>query len=800
MDLGELLTTNITPQHELSFRLLADCLPQLIWTCDSSGECDFLSRRWEDYTGCPVTEQLGMGWLAQVHPDDRDRLGDAWQRCVTTGEALRIDFRIRRYDGVHHWFDTRAMPVRDTAGNVVKWFGTNTDIQEQLDIREALLLSEQRFRALYHSAAVSISLEDWTLVLGRLHSLRAVGIGNFEQYFKAHPGFAQEMLDLVRVVDVNDWTLRVFRAERKEQLLGSLRWMYATPEAMSGFTAKLVSLAQGERNALAEMELRALDGSRLHVLSSIARATPHSDAGLVLVSRVDITDRFRAEEALHQQQALLDRMSNLAKVGGWAFDVDRAVGTWTPQVAAIHGVPPCDSLDVATALTFFDAEERQRIEAAMHRAINHAEPYDLEAQLTAADRSLKWVRAQGVPIVRDGRVVRLEGALQDITERKQAELQVQALNSNLEQQVLERTAQLEHARSDLQKILDALPSMIAYWDKQLQNRFANRRYQEFLGMDAQQLDGRHFREVFGDAVFSEREEALNLALQGQAQQFEALVFSKDGMRSQQVQVHYIPDILQGTVQGVYVLLVDVTDLKKAEHGLRAANHELEAFAYAVAHDLRAPLRALSGFSNALLEDCGASLDEDAKDFAIEINRAGQRMAELLEGLLVLSRSTQGTMQRDRISLSEMVAQLCVELQRQDPQRRVQWCVESALVAFGDARMLELVMRNLLGNAWKYTARTAVASISFDSFHQDGRQWFRVADNGAGFDMAHADRLFRPFQRLHRQDEFIGIGVGLATVQRIVHRHGGDIVATASPGQGASFCFTLESSGNNASTA
>lgn len=790
MDLGEVLTTHIAAQHELSFRLLADCLPQLIWTCDHSGACDYLSRRWEDYTGRPATEQMGHGWLEQVHPEDRPRLNDGWQRCVRTGEALRIDFRIRRYDGVYRWFDTRAMPVRDSGGKVLKWFGTHTDIQEQLDIREALLLSEQRFRALYHSVAVSIWLEDWTLVLGRLQSLRAEGVRNFEQYCAEHPHFAAQMLDLVRVVDVNDWTLRVFRAERKEQLLGGQRWLYATPAAMSGFTAKLVSLAQGERNALPEMELTALDGSRLHVLSSIARVS--NDAGLVLVSRVDITDRFRAEEALQQQQSMLDRMSKLAKVGGWAFDVDKATGTWTPQVAAIHGVPPSDSLDIATALSFFEPEQQQRIQMAMQRAIAHAEPYDLEVPLIAADKMHKWVRAQGMPIVRDGRVVRLEGALQDITERKQAELQALALNAGLEQQVLERTHQLEQARCELQNILDAQPSMIAYWDKDLHNRFTNRRYREFFGVELQQMHGRHFGDIFGNAVLMKRWEGLQLALQGHAQQFETVVFSQDGQHSLQVQMHYIPDVVQGEVRGIYLLMEDMSDLKKAEQGLRAANRELEAFAYAVAHDLRAPLRALSGFSSALLEDCSTVLEADAKDFAIEINRASHRMAELLEGLLVLSRSTQGEMHSDRINLSEMVTELCVELQREQPQRRVQWNIESGLVAHGDARMLELVMRNLLGNAWKYTEHAEMAAIAFDSFHQDGRQWFRVADNGAGFDMAHSERLFKPFQRLHRQDEFTGIGVGLATVQRIVHRHGGEIVATASPGQGASFCFTLAS--------
>lgn len=790
MDLSELLTTTaLSPEHEVSFRLLADCLPQLVWTCDADGNCDYLNRRWEDYTGRQVNEQLVYGWLEQIHPEDRVRLSQAWQRCLRTGEALRIDFRIRRYDGMYRWFDTRALPVRDAQGKVLKWFGTNTDIQEQLDIREALMLSEQRFRTLYHSAAISIWLEDWTLVFNRLDVLRAEGVHDFKKYFAEHPDVVQQMLDAVRVVDVNDWTLRVFRAERKEQLLGSLRWMYTSPASLQGFISKLINLVQAERTSLVEMELSALDGSKLRVLCSIARASPNRDENLVVVSRINITARFNAEKAVREQQALLDRMSGLAKVGGWSFDTESNAVKSTSQVAEILGLSE-GSLNFASALARFDDNDRARVETAIQQALSKQLPYDLESRLVTPNQVHKWIRAQGVPIVQEGRVVRLEGVIQDITARKQAELQVQALNTNLEQQVQERTQQLEHARGELQNILDALPSMIAYWDKNLTSRFANRRYREFFGVDADKLGDKRFGDLFGDAILKRRH-ALQLALQGYMQHFESSVVSHDGQHNLQVQMHYIPDIEHGVVQGIYVLMVDVTDLKQAEQRLRAANQELEAFAYAVAHDLRAPLRALGGFSNALLEDCAETLNAEAKDFVIEIRRAAQRMGELLEGLLALSRSTQGAMHNDRVDLSDMAVRLSTELQQQNPQRRVRWRIEPGLMAFGDRRMIELVMSNLLGNAWKYTVRTDVASISFDSYQQEGRRWFRVADNGAGFDMAHADRLFKPFQRLHRQDEFVGIGIGLATVQRIVRRHGGDIVAVGSPGQGASFSFTLD---------
>ncbi len=229
--------------------------------------------------------------------------------------------------------------------------------------------------------------------------------------------------------------------------------------------------------------------------------------------------------------------------------------------------------------------------------------------------------------------------------------------------------------------------------------------------------------------------------------------------------------------------------------LAAANRELDSFAYAVSHDLRAPLRAMSGFSLALLEDFGDRLDGEARNYLDRIGLASRKMGELIDGMLALSRSTRGELRRDPVDLSEMAQRLLDELARNEPERQVRVEVASAVKTRGDARMLESVLANLLGNAWKYTARTAAPRIRFYAEERDDGRWFCIADNGAGFDMALAGRLFQPFQRLHRQDEFAGIGIGLATVQRIVLRHGGRIQAHGEPGQGATFCFSL----NNAAT-
>jgi len=224
--------------------------------------------------------------------------------------------------------------------------------------------------------------------------------------------------------------------------------------------------------------------------------------------------------------------------------------------------------------------------------------------------------------------------------------------------------------------------------------------------------------------------------------------------------------------------------------LTAANHELDSFAYAVSHDLRAPVRAMIGFSQALKEDFGGELRADALVYLDQIEIASRKMGGLIDGLLTLSRSTRGELRHDKVDLSALALRRLAELAKSEPQRAVAWQVDPGLAVRGDASMLEAVMTNLLDNAWKYSDKAPAARIRVYAENRDGRPWICVADNGAGFDMAHAERLFKPFQRLHRQDEFPGIGIGLATAQRILHRHGGEIVATAAPCQGATFCFSL----------
>jgi PAS domain S-box-containing protein len=225
--------------------------------------------------------------------------------------------------------------------------------------------------------------------------------------------------------------------------------------------------------------------------------------------------------------------------------------------------------------------------------------------------------------------------------------------------------------------------------------------------------------------------------------------------------------------------------------LEVSNKELEAFSYSVSHDLRAPLRSLDGFSHILLEEYRDRLDEEGRDFLNRLRNASQQMGQLIDALLQLSRVSRSEMNKSRVDLSETARQIATELQASKPERQTRFEVANGLMAMGDPRLLHAALQNLIGNAWKFTSKREQAAIEFGVAEQEGERVFFVRDNGAGFEMAYANKLFSAFQRLHSGSEFEGSGIGLATVQRIVRRHGGKIWAEGEPNVGATFFFTLE---------
>lgn len=269
-----------------------------------------------------------------------------------------------------------------------------------------------------------------------------------------------------------------------------------------------------------------------------------------------------------------------------------------------------------------------------------------------------------------------------------------------------------------------------------------------------------------------------------------------------------PIIHEGNTVGTVVTFIDITQRKLSDaeisrhrsnlqelvdertSELASVNRELEAFSYSVSHDLRAPLRAIDGFSLALLEDYADSVSVEAKEYIVRVRNAAQRMGQLIDDLLLLARLSRSDMHIERIDLSKMANEIIEALREANPERKVQVNIQPGVMVMADRKLFKVVMENLLGNAWKYTSKKPEATIDFYAQEIDGETQYVLRDNGAGFDMAYADKMFGAFQRLHGVSEFEGTGVGLATVQRIINRHHGRIWAEGEPGQGARFYFVV----------
>jgi PAS domain S-box-containing protein len=390
---------------------------------------------------------------------------------------------------------------------------------------------------------------------------------------------------------------------------------------------------------------------------------------------------------------------------------------------------------------------------------------------------------------------------------------LEATRHKLEREV-EEHAGTEHALRDSEKrhrtLVAALTSVVWIADHAGEFTAEQPSWATYTGQSEEEYRGTGWHMAFHPEDRPVFERLWNRAAHArQALDCEARLLHALSGRHRLVSLRALPVLdSNGDVHEWVGTVTDIDDRRRAEdeiHRLNAglekrvqertaqlveANRELEAFSFSVSHDLRAPLRAIDGFSEALLEDFGARVDEEMREFITRIRGATLRMGQLIEDLLNLARISRTELQTQAVDLSAMAHQIVRALSHDEPQRRVECTVREGVLVQGDARLLRVALENLLGNAWKFTARADQPRIEFGMMREGERTVLFVRDNGAGFDMAHVGKLFGPFQRLHAAIDFPGTGIGLATVQRIIQRHRGRIWADAAPGAGATFYFTL----------
>lgn len=365
--------------------------------------------------------------------------------------------------------------------------------------------------------------------------------------------------------------------------------------------------------------------------------------------------------------------------------------------------------------------------------------------------------------------------------------------------VTERSGPSTDAEQFLDAIIENIPNMIFVKDaERLAFQRFNRAGEQLLGLSRHDLLGKNDYDFFpeAEAAFFQAKDRETLRGRVLVDIPEEPIDTNAGQRW--LHTMKVP-ILDPTGMPKYLLGIseDITDRKTAEAALREAkeaaemaNKELEAFSYSVAHDLRAPLRHINGFSQALVEDCADKLDENAQRYLERIRHAAAKMANLIDDLLTLSRITRAELRKERVDLSALAHAVVAGLERSHPDRKVDVSIQKDLQGEGDPRLLTIVLDNLLGNAWKFTSKRNQPHIEVGAKAENDRTVYFVSDNGAGFDPTYKDKLFRVFERLHSASEFDGTGIGLATVQRIIVRHGGRIWAEGEVDRGASFYFTL----------
>ena len=394
--------------------------------------------------------------------------------------------------------------------------------------------------------------------------------------------------------------------------------------------------------------------------------------------------------------------------------------------------------------------------------------------------------------------------LHDDTERRKAENEFRE-KAVLETELNERK-KMEVALADevtrRRILVDQSRDGIVILDQDGHVYEANQRFADMLGYSLEEVSQLH---VFDWEFLYPREQVIEMlrTVDEKGDHFETQHRRKDGT------VFNVEISTNGAMFAGHKLIFcvcrDITERKKAEEKLKqamadleqssaclaATNKEMESFSYSVSHDLRSPLRSIDGFSQALLEDYQDKLDEHGKEYLNRLRSASQKMGELIDGLLKLSRLTRSEMHQEIVDLSALAEEIITRFQETQPKRHTKFIIGNGLTARGDPQLLRVLLENLLGNAWKFTMKIPQAEIEFDKLNNGNGKTFFVKDNGAGFDMAYADKLFSAFQRLHDTTDFPGTGIGLATVQRIINRHGGSIRAEGVVDKGATFYFTLE---------
>ncbi len=556
------------------------------------------------------------------------------------------------------------------------------------------------------------------------------------------------------------------------------------PDDLPFFIDLFQTLLKGEKLPLekAEARIRHADGTwrTFEVVGGPLRI--NNVIEMVIANLRDITERKLMEEKIRESEKRFRRITE--NMSGFVSEMD-AQGIFrynSPSITMILGYDP-EELNNKNAFDFVHPEDRDRIIDTYMEGVRTESEKEVEQRYRRKDGNYIWLRSTGRPIFgSDGKNIGMVVNSIDITERKKV------------QEELERIQLLNEA------ILETVPGILYLYDDTGHLVRWNKQHEVLTGYSSDEIKGKYILDWFGGPDTSNIQKGISEVMATGYGTAEGHLIAKNGNT-----IFMFFTGVKIAIAGKDHLLgigVDITERKKAEEEIIRLNEtleqrvkertaELEAFSYSVSHDLRAPLRSIHGFGQALLEDYENQMDAEAKGYLGRIKRATETMSELIEDMLKLSRISRSDMDTVPVNLSHIVKSITDELQKSAPERRADIKIACDLQDSADPRLMRIVFENLLSNSWKFTGKNDNTEIEFGLTIKDGRKVYFIRDNGAGFDMKYAGKLFTPFQRYHNAEEYAGTGIGLAIVKRIIARHGGGIWAESNVGKGTTIFFTLE---------
>ncbi|MBI3774298.1 MAG: PAS domain S-box protein [Gammaproteobacteria bacterium] len=787
-------------KNQALLKAIIDNSSAVIYLKDLDGRFMLVNREFERLFGLDAAQIVGKSNHELLSKDVADAVRANDITVIEQNIALQFEEMVPLRDGPHNYLSVK-FPLQDETGQVVATGGISTDITERKHSEHWREGQNQILKLIISDAGLSVVLDALVRVIeseheGAIGSVLLLDADGVRLRHGAGPDLPTAFMQALDGTEIGPaagscgtaaYERRVVIAEDVQtdprwanyrELAGryGLRACWSQP-IFSAQGAVLGTFAMYYRTPRLPTEYE------LHILRDAeSLATLAIESARTRAELVASEQRFRAT---FEQAAV--GMAQISPDGRWLRVNQRlcditGYGREELLARSFHDITHPDDLPI-------DIDNMRRL---------------LAGYIPAYVREKRYLRKDGTPVwinltaslvrTRTGAPDYFISVIEDIRARKQA---VDALKDS------ERF---------FRNVLDGLPVMAGTLTPQGVLIFANRSALMAGGLSSEEVIGKPLVDSYwiswSQSAQLRMSDAIGRAAAGEIVRYEDQVRMAGGQK-RNVEIAIVPlRDTQGCVTQLITSGFDITESKRTAaeiHTLNteleqrvlerttqlaAANKELEAFAYSVSHDLRSPLRAIDGFSQVLIDDYAPHLDAVGQTYLERVRAATQRMGVLIDDLLLLSRVSRQDMVRKDVDLSALAQDVVVELMRNAAQRTVTWIVAPGLHAQGDARLLRVMLDNLLSNAWKYTSKKPAASIEFGVTEHPGGHVYFVRDNGAGFDMQYADKLFGAFQRMHKAEEFPGTGVGLATVARVIHRHGGRIWAQAEVGQGAIFFFTL----------